>query len=171
MPSQDYAVDDLSSRCFKCSKMKLFEPMCESSYCRGEKCSVFGGWFVWFLGKQLANEWLCTAQNWVFCVVLMVRLSSFYENFCWIWVHLETHLQSTATYFRCHMCKSTIHHLSRCHRRVSKHRNCIFEPFLSINRHEPLFELLTNCGGLTRTNFVDSEMFMHYWLYAGHPNG
>ena len=60
VPSQDYIVDDSSNRCFECSKMQLFEPMCESSHCRGKEWSVFGGWFSWFLGRQLANKWLCT---------------------------------------------------------------------------------------------------------------
>ena len=45
-----------------------------SSHCFGEDWSVFGDWFSWFLGTQLANKWLCTTQNWLFCVVLMVRL-------------------------------------------------------------------------------------------------
>ena len=44
--------------------MQLFEPMCGCSHCRGEKWSVFGGWFSWSLGRQLANKWLCTTQNW-----------------------------------------------------------------------------------------------------------
>ena len=43
--------------------------------------------------------------------------------------HLETPIQSTAIYFRAHTRKSTIHHLLRCHRRVSKHRDRIFEHF------------------------------------------
>ena len=30
--------------------------------------------FSLFLGRQLANKWLCTTQNWLFCVVLVVRL-------------------------------------------------------------------------------------------------
>ena len=52
--------------------------------------------------------------------------------------HLETLIQSTAVYFRAHMRKS------RRHRRVSKQRDCIFAAFLSANRHEPIFERLTN---------------------------
>ena len=35
---------------------------------------IFGGWFSWFLGRQLTNIWLCTIQTWLFCIVLMVRL-------------------------------------------------------------------------------------------------
>ena len=65
------------------------------------------------------------------------------SNFCWI----ETPIQSTAVYFRAHTRKSTIHHVLRCHRRVSKHRNRIFKAFLSTNRHKPFFERLTNCVG------------------------
>ena len=37
VPSQDYTADDSSNRCFKCSKIQFFEPMCESSNCRGEE--------------------------------------------------------------------------------------------------------------------------------------
>lgn len=31
--SKDYTVDDSSNRCFGCSKLQLFEPICESSHC------------------------------------------------------------------------------------------------------------------------------------------
>ena len=72
--NQEYMADDSSNRCFECSKMQLFEPMCESLHFRGEEWSVFGGWFSWFLGRQLANKWLCITQNWLFYVVLVVRL-------------------------------------------------------------------------------------------------
>ena len=51
--------------------------------------------------------------------------------------YLEKPIQSTAVYFRAH--KSTIHHLSPCHRRVSKHRIRIFGAFLSTNRHQSFF--------------------------------
>ena len=40
--SQDYMGDESSNRSFECSKMHAFEPMCESSNCRGEELSVFG---------------------------------------------------------------------------------------------------------------------------------
>ena len=33
-----------------------FSWMCVSSHCRGEKWSVSGGWFFWFLRRQLANK-------------------------------------------------------------------------------------------------------------------
>ena len=36
--------------------------------------------------------------------------------------YLETTIQSTAVYFRAHTGKSTFHHLLRCHKRISKHR-------------------------------------------------
>ena len=74
MPSKDYKADDSSNRFSECSKMQFFEPMCESPHCRGEEWSVFGGWFSWFLRRQLANKWLCTTENWLFCVVLVIRL-------------------------------------------------------------------------------------------------
>ena len=60
-------------------------------------------------------------------------------------VHLEMLIQTTAVYFRAHTRESTIHHLSRCRKRVSKHRDRIFGAFLSTNRHEPSFKRLTNC--------------------------
>ena len=74
VPSQDYTAYDSSNRCFECSKMQLFEPMSESSHCRGEEWSVFGDWFSWFLERQLTNKWLRTTQNWLFCIVLVIRL-------------------------------------------------------------------------------------------------
>ena len=54
--------------------MQLLEPMCETSHCRGEEWSVLGSWFSRFFGTQLANKWLCTTQNWLFCFVLVVRM-------------------------------------------------------------------------------------------------
>ena len=62
--------------------------------------------------------------------------------------HLETPTQSTAVYFRTHTRKSTIHHLSRCHRHVSNHRDRIFGAFLST-----FFERLTNCVGSNANKF------------------
>ena len=49
------------------------------------------------------------------------------EHFLLDLAHLETYIQSTAVYFRAHTRKSTIDHLSRCHRRVSKHSDRILE--------------------------------------------
>ena len=85
-------ADDSSKPCFECSKMQLFEPMCESLHYRREEWSVFGGW-------------LCTSQSLHFCVVLVVRLrhvqffrKNWYHllgnarctsNFCWIWLILK----------------------------------------------------------------------------------
>ena len=54
--SQDCMADNSSNRCFECSKMQLFEPMCESSHCCCEKCSAFGGWFSWFLLKTTGKQ-------------------------------------------------------------------------------------------------------------------
>ena len=74
VPSQGYKAGESSNQCFECPKMQLFEPMYESSHCRVEEWSVFGGWLSWFLGRQLAHKCLNTSQNWLFCVVLVVRL-------------------------------------------------------------------------------------------------
>ena len=69
--------------------------------------------------------------------------------------HLETPIQPTAVYFRAHKRKFTIHHLSRCHRCVSKYRDqTIFGAFLSTNRHEPFFERLTNSVGPNANEFL-----------------
>ena len=116
------------------------------------KSRLYGGWLIksvyWVLKnavvwaedrRQLANKWLRITQNWLFCVVLVVRLRhiqffrknrrSFAFN-CFVreqlllaLAHLETPIQSTAVYFRAHTRKSMIYHLSRWHRRVSKHRD------------------------------------------------
>ena len=118
VPSQEYMADDSSNRCFECLEMQLFEPMCESSHCRGEEWSVFGGWFSWFLGIQLANKWLFTTQNWLFCVVLVVWLrhcdscsektgDHLLRSALLDLAHLETPIQSAAVYIRFHTRKST----------------------------------------------------------------
>ena len=94
---------------------------------------------------SLKNNWQtigCVPRR-IFCVVLVVRLRHvqfFRKNrriFAWKCLvreqllldlaHLETPIQSTAVYFRAKTHKSTIHHLSRCHRRVSKHSDRILE--------------------------------------------
>ena len=92
---------DSLNGCFECST----QTMCECSHCSGEEWSLFGGWFSWFLGRQLANKYLCTTQNWLFCVVLVVRLRhvQFFqkkkqriiwlevlmnEQLCWIWLYM-----------------------------------------------------------------------------------
>ena len=114
--------------------------------------------------------------NWLFCVVLVIRLRHvqfFRKNrrsFAWKCfvreqllldlAHLETPIQSTAVYFRAHTLESTIHHLWRCHRRISKHHDCIFGAFLSTNRYEPFFERLTNC--------VRSNANKFFWLSNVH---
>ena len=74
VPNEDYTADDSSNRWFEFLKMQLFEPMCKSSHCRSEEWSVFGGWFSWFNGRQLAKKLLCTTQCCLLCVVLVVRL-------------------------------------------------------------------------------------------------
>ena len=53
--------------------------------------------------------------------------------------HFETPIQSTAIYFWAQTRKFTIHHISRRHRRTSKHRDRIFGAFLSTNRQESFF--------------------------------
>ena len=151
--------------------------MCESSHCRGEEWFVFGDWFSWFPGRQLANKWMCTTQNWRFCVVLVVRLQhvQFFKNrqsFAWKCfvceqllldlAHHETSIQSTVVYFRAHTRKSTIHHLSRCHRRGSKHRYRILGAFLSTNRHEPF---LSDCVGSNANKFF-SQSNVHAILHV-----
>ena len=61
--------------------------------------------------------------------------------------YLQTPIQLTAVYFRAHTRKSTIHHMSRCHRGVLKHRDPIFGAFLSTNRLESFYERLGNYVG------------------------
>ena len=84
----------------------------ESSHCRGEEWFVFGGWFSWLLGRQLANKWLWTTQNWLYCVVQAWKCFVC-EQLLLELAHLEIPTQSTAVYFRAYTRKSTIHHLSR----------------------------------------------------------
>lgn len=50
-------------------QMRLFGPMCESSHCRGEKCSILVDWFFLFLERQLAiKSWVTLRIN---CTVLL----------------------------------------------------------------------------------------------------
>ena len=121
--------------------------------------------------KELANKWLYTTQNLLFCIVLVVRLRHV-QFFCknrrsFAWKCFVCELQTTAVYFRAHTNKFTIHQMSRCHRSVSKHRNCIFGAFLSTNWHEVFNEWLTNCVESNANKFFfDNQMFMQ-WMYAG----
>ena len=116
-------------------------------------------WRVIRLRRLVFLLLLCTIQNSLLCVVLVVRLRhvQFFrknrQSFSWKCfvrkqllldlAHLETPIQSTAVYFRAHTRKFTIHHLSLRIRRVSKPRNRIFGAFLSTNRHDPFFERFT----------------------------
>ena len=139
--SQDYTADDSSNPCFECSKMQLFEPMCESLYCRGEEWCVFDRWFSWFLGRQLANKWLCTIQNWLFCVVLVVRLQLVQFS--------EKNRPSFA--WKCLVPEQLL--LDLAHLETVRNTTSIFEAFLSTNRYEPFFERLTNCVGSNANKF------------------
>ena len=137
----------------------------------------------WFLARLLANKWLCTTQNWHFCVVLVVQLRHIqffrknWRSFAWKCfvreqllldlAHLETFIQLTAVYFRAYTRKSRIHYLSQCHRRVSKHRDRIFGVFLSTNRHVSFFERLTNCVGTNANKFFWQS---NVQMYAGPTN-
>ena len=165
MPSQDYTADDSSNRCFECSKMQLFEPLCESLHCLGEEWSVFGGWFSCCFGRQLANKWLCSTQKWLFCVVLEVQLrhEQFFRknrrSFARRWfvreqlllnlAHLEIPIQSTVVYFRPHTRKCTIHHLFRS-------TKIVYFIFWCISFHQStraFFERLTNFVGSNANKF------------------
>ena len=157
MPSQDYTADDSSNRCFQCSKMQLFEQMCESSHCRGEERSVFGGWFSRFFGRQLAKKWICPLR--INCSTLFqCAMSSFSEktddhlfgsasrasNFCWIWLILK-HPYSRLPF---------IFELTRVNPLfITCHRDPIFGALLSINRHESFFERLRNWDPTQRKQF------------------
>lgn len=69
--SQDLKTAD-SNRWFECSKMQLFESICESSHYRGKDWSIFSGWFSRFIGEQLANGnfywiWLIMKYPYITC--------------------------------------------------------------------------------------------------------
>ena len=149
MPSQDYTADNSSNRCFECLKIQLFEPMCDNA----SSAVVFPDYLEgnWQTNGCVPLRIDCsTLFKWDDC-----DISSFFskkqaiiclevrEQILLDLAHLETSLQSTAVYIRAHTRKSTIHNLSRCHRRVSKHRDRIFGAF----QHEPFFGRLTNCVG------------------------
>ena len=74
--------------------------------------------------------------------------------------YLETPMQLTAVYFRGHTHKSTIHHLSRCQKFISKHRYHIFLTFLLTNRHELFLSNWQIVWDPMWTNIVYSQMFI-----------
>ena len=86
------------------------------------------------------------------------------------WVHLETLIQSTAVYFRAHTLNSTIHYLSRFHRRVSEQRHVFLEHFFLPIDTRLFWAIDKLCEYQTRINFFDCQMFMQYWMYAGPSN-
>ena len=77
----------------------------------------------------------------------------------------ETPTQSTTLYFRAHAVKSTIHHLSRCHRRVTKYRDRILGAIDTC-----LFLSGKLCGIQCEQIFFGSQMFMQCLMYAGPSN-
>ena len=164
--------------------MQLFEPMYESSHCRGEEWSVFGVWFSRFLGRQLANKWLCTTQNLLFCIVLGVRLQhvQFFgknrQSFAWKCFVLEQLLLNFAhlenPYSRLLFTFGLIRVNPRfitCHDVIDVFQSTpieFLEHFFRPINTSHFFERLTNCP--MRTNFFDNQMFMQYWMYAGPTN-
>ena len=109
------------------------------------------------------HQWFPEQQR-IFDEIHEIRLGVNYD-LGWIHLTIDKHWSLMA-----HTRKSTIHHLSRCHRRVSKHRDSIFEAFLSTNWHEPFVSDWQIVWAPKRTNFFDSQMFMQYWMYAGPTN-
>ena len=102
---RSHSADDSSNRCFECSKMLLFEPMCESSHCRCEEWSVFDVGFPDFLEDNWQTNGCVPLR--IDCSALFLwydcDMSSFSEktgdhllgsdscasNFCWIWLILR----------------------------------------------------------------------------------
>ena len=156
--SQDYTADDSSNRCFECSKMQFFEPVCESSHCRGEEWTVFDGWFSKFLGRQLTSKWLCFTQNWLFCVILVVRLrhlqlfrnASWTSNFCWIWLILKHPYRKLL--FAVGLIRVNLQ-LITCHDVIDVFRSTAIVFFQHFFRQEQFFERLTNCVGSNANKF------------------
>ena len=131
--------------------------LCESSHCCGEEWSVFGSCFSWFLGRNWRTNGFvpliidcCSSDTIATCSVFPKNRQSFAScasNFCWIWFILKH------PYSRLLFTFGLIRINPRCHRLVSKHRDRIFEAFLSTNRHKPFFKRLTNCVGFNANKF------------------
>ena len=153
---------------------------------KNEEWYVFSGWFSWFLGRQLANKWLCTTQNWLFCVVLVVRwdMSSFSENtgdylleseswasnFCWIWLILQ-HPYSRLM-FTCGLIRWNPRFIT-CHDVIDVFRSTAIVFLDHFFRPIDTSFFLTDWQIMwnpMRTNFIDSQMFMQYWMYADPTN-
>ena len=177
VPSQDYMMDDSSNRRFECAQKCSCLSRCVRAHIvvvKSDPSSAVG--FPDFLeGNWQTNG--CVLLR-IDCSVLFVwygcNMSSFSEksgahllgsascasNFSWIWLIWKHPYSWTAVYFRPHTRKSTIHHLSRCHRRVSKHPDRVFGSFLwPIDTSLILidWQIVWNP---TRTNFFDSQMFI-----------
>ena len=86
MPSQDYTADDSSNGCFECSKMQLFEPMCDRSHClfliswkTASKKNGYIPLMVRFRHVQLFRK---TGDH-------LIGRASYASNFCWIQLILK----------------------------------------------------------------------------------
>ena len=106
VPSQDYTVDDSSNRCLSAKKCSRFIVV------KSDPSSAVGLLFCVFLVVWLRHVQIFQ-KNGTICLRVQLLLDL---------AHLETPIQSTAVYFRAHTRKSIINNLSRCHKRVSKHR-------------------------------------------------
>ena len=79
------------------------------------------------------------------------------SNLYWIWP-----IQSTDVYFQDHTRTSTIHHVSRCDRRVS-----YFWSIFYIQSIRAIFWAIDKLWGIQSEQiFFDSQLFMQYWMYA-----
>lgn len=113
------------------------------SCCSWEEWSVFGGWFSWYLEKQLTNKCFCITQNLLFSVILIVPFatSEVKKKTGWKCFVRKPFVGFNSAFnihavdccsLRAQKHKFTfIHHLSQWLRRVSKHRSHIFLIFPS----------------------------------------
>lgn len=124
-------------------EMRLFEPKsrrCENSHGR-------------ILESQQKSKWLCTTQNWLFCVVFDVWLQhvQFFRNNRWCLIRLILKYP----YSRCFIVFNGV-------TIVGAPESFFF--FISTNR---LFDFVWTP---TRRNCFYQSVFMQHWLYYGSTN-
>ena len=100
----------------------------------------------------------------------VLRCSSGTIETCPVFSKKQSPIQSSAVHFRAQTGKSTIHHLSRCHRRRRSTAIVFLEHFFRPIDTSLVLSYWQIVWDPTRTNFFDSQMFMQYWMYPGPTN-
>lgn len=150
VPNQDYMADDSSNWCFRCSKMQLFGPMCES-WC-GEVWSVFGNWFSWFFGGQIGNQLIVyhTEFTALRCSSITIATCPFFpkkqaNSFGWIWLLLK--YPSSSLLFTFGLMRVNPRFIT-CHDVIDVFRSTAIVFYGHFLRHYFIFWAIDECCGI-----------------------